>query len=252
MKRIKRIIAVLFVVVFAFSCFDLSVFAAKAKPAIEVKISADSEKGNKLQGSLVTVEVKNNSKKEVKNIVAVSSGADKLAVVGCNKGKKTISALKPGKSVKYSYIVFPARRTANGKSQALKKAMYYQHSILNASKFSTFSANSGKKVSAKQNFKFDDVSAKLTVTAYYGISEIEFAGAKNNITISFVPDITESVSSGLTTPLSNDTHSETYVYIFPNHGKKYHNELHNEGKYNLVTLEYAIDHGYTPCKDCYN
>ncbi|GHP13025.1 hypothetical protein YK48G_04500 [Lentilactobacillus fungorum] len=60
-----------------------------------------------------------------------------------------------------------------------------------------------------------------------------------------------------TIPANVDAHAKTtYVWIAPNHGKKWHHSKHCRGLSNAkskkhVTLKWARHHGYRMCKWCY-
>ena len=186
MRKLTRILSILLVLTIAAGAFATCAYAKSASPvSLSVQTSADSTGYNGI--ITVSVTVKNNSGKDIRNVVVTSSDSTGLCmyrpveynVVVTNPGyskplaKKDAmtTCLKPGGTLKYVYCVLLGYQYAKRLvPEATRKAMLKQHKLLGTKDFRTITVTSGSCKSASKMLTFGDVKTLLNVKAYYNIS----------------------------------------------------------------------------------
>ncbi|MBR6941371.1 MAG: hypothetical protein IKH65_11235 [Clostridia bacterium] len=205
MKLFKRILCVAFIFAIAFGAVNFNVFAAKKKPEAPINVSVKVGRTSVDHMGIipVTVTITNTSDKTIKNIIVTSSDSENLVlvkplrynVIVTNPGQmlklkkdSMTKELKPGGVLQYSYETVlsyaAAKKTLSDSELRLMRA---QHKLLRTVDFTDIFFD-GNFVTVLTDIKFEDIAAKLAVTAYYDLSEEDYSSTSE----SALASITES------------------------------------------------------------
>lgn len=274
----KKILSIVLALATVFTMFAVSAYAASAP--LKISIKNCKENYGALCAVKVTVSVKNTSSKAVKNVV-VSSKSNQLVTISPNLGKASASKLKAGGSLVYSYVVLLRRSAALETSVLLQSAMFTQHFLARPDYLSpTAKVSSGSKVSKTKSFNMTATKANLTVTAYSGLNNKDFANAKKIVSTigpktvaaqsvnqlkgksastgkyytsshSYTPSHTTYTSSRTGSSYSSSSSASSQRVYITETGTKYHyNSKCGNGDYYSVPLEEAVALGLKPCEKC--
>lgn len=191
----KKTISILFSFIFIFSAFTTAANAADTKSAVNLSVRVDKNECSTLGKILVTVNLKNNTKNAIKNIVVSSSESEGICmykpsnfnVVVKNPGSADLvktnamtDFIKPGGEIQYSYYAMLSYKASKSLiPESTRKIMLRQHQLLKTIDFRPVSVASGSSVRGKTVLKFGDVETKLIVNGYYNIKDSTYDKIKS-------------------------------------------------------------------------